>query len=112
MRYILLSRKYLVTLQECEVQTMNLNNYQREVMDDLSKYLSALNETGDLFKAWQKYWNDKDIAVGFGGVPAYRNGIKDVPHICMKVRQAAARLLWLVQLSAVFLMSCRPINRK
>jgi len=85
MRYILLSRKYLVTLQECEVQTMNLNNYQREVMDDLSKYLSALNETGDLFKAWQKYWNDKDIAVGFGGVPAYRNGIKDVPHICMKV---------------------------
>ncbi|MBP1532714.1 MAG: DEAD/DEAH box helicase family protein [Ruminococcus sp.] len=64
---------------------MELNSYQREVMSDLSAYLSALNETGDLHKAWQKYWSDKDVAVGLGGVPAYRNSIKNVPHVCMKV---------------------------
>ena len=64
---------------------MELNSYQRSVMNDLSAYLSALNETGDLNKAWSKYWNDKDISVGAGGVPAYRNNIKSVPHVCMKV---------------------------
>lgn len=64
---------------------MELNSYQREVMGNLSAYLSALNETGDLNKAWQKYWGDQDVAVGLGGVPAYRNSIKGVPHVCMKV---------------------------
>lgn len=64
---------------------MELNSYQREVMGNLSAYLSALNETGDLNKAWQKYWSDQDVAVGFCGVPAYRNSIKGVPHVCMKV---------------------------
>ena len=43
---------------------MELNSYQREVMGNLSAYLSALNETGDLNKAWQKYWSDQDVAVG------------------------------------------------
>lgn len=64
---------------------MELNSYQREVMGNLSAYLSALNETGDLNKAWQKYWNDQDVTVGLGGVPGYRNSIKGVPHVCMKV---------------------------
>ena len=64
---------------------MELNSYQREVMGNLTAYLSALNETGDLNKAWQKYWSDQDVAVGFGGVPAYRNSIKGVPHVCTKV---------------------------
>ena len=64
---------------------MELNSYQREVMGNLSAYLSALNETGNLDKAWQKYWNDQDVTVGLGGVPGYRNSIKGVPHVCMKV---------------------------
>lgn len=66
---------------------MELNSYQREVMGNLSAYLSALNETGDLNKAWQKYWSDQDVAVGLGtgSVPGYRNSIKGVPHVCMKV---------------------------
>lgn len=66
---------------------MELNSYQREVMGNLSAYLSALNETDDLHKAWQKYWNDQDVAVGLGtgSVPGYRNSIKGVPHVCMKV---------------------------
>ena len=66
---------------------MELNSYQREVMGNLSAYLSALNETGNLDKAWLKYWNDQDVAVGLGSgsVPGYHNSIKGVPHVCMKV---------------------------
>jgi type III restriction enzyme len=64
---------------------MELNKYQKSVISDLSAYLSALNEVGDLHKAWRKYWSEKDIAVGMGGVPVYRNSITDVPHVCMKV---------------------------
>ena len=66
---------------------MELNSYQREVMGNLSAYLSTLNETGNLDKAWLKYWNVQDVAVGLGSgsVPGYRNSIKGVPHVCMKV---------------------------
>ncbi len=64
---------------------MELNSYQKSVIADLTAYLSALNSTGKLNSAWLKYWSDKDIAVGLGGVPAYRNSITDVPHVCMKV---------------------------
>ena len=48
---------------------MELNSYQREVMGNLSAYLSALNETDDLHKAWQKYWNDQDVTVGLPSDP-------------------------------------------
>lgn len=66
---------------------MELNSYQREVMGNLSAYLSALNETGTLDMAWLKYWNDQDVAVGLGtgSVLGYRNSIKGVPNFCMKV---------------------------
>ena len=64
---------------------MELKNYQKSVMQDLSAYMQAVNETPNLFQAWQKYWDDKDIAIGQGGVPAYNNSIASVPHVCMKV---------------------------
>ncbi|MDE6678057.1 MAG: DEAD/DEAH box helicase family protein [Ruminococcus sp.] len=54
-------------------------------MKDLTSYISILNEENDLIKAWKRYWNEKDISVGVGGVPKYNNSIKGVPHICMKV---------------------------
>lgn len=64
---------------------MELKNYQNAVMKDLTSYLSVLNEENDLNKAWRRYWHEKDIAVGLGGVPGYRNAIAGVPHVCMKV---------------------------
>lgn len=93
---------------------MELNSYQREVMGNLSAYLSALNETGDLNKAWQKYWSDQDVAVGLGtgSVPGYRNSIKGVPHVCMKVPTGGGKTLWLVLPSAVSLTHCRRVSRK
>ena len=64
---------------------MELKTYQKQVMDDLSAYLGRLNRDRDIFSAWTGYWMDKDIAVGRGGVPLYRNAIPGVPHVCMKV---------------------------
>ena len=64
---------------------MELKNYQNAVMKDLTSYISALNKENDLITAWKRYWNEKDISVGVGGVPKYNNSIKGVPHICMKV---------------------------
>ena len=64
---------------------MELKTYQKQVMDDLSAYLDHLNRDGDMFAAWKGYWMDKDVAVGLGGVPAYRSAIPGVPHVCTKV---------------------------
>lgn len=64
---------------------MELNNYQKQVMRDLSTYLNCVNHSADLFSAWREYWFAKDIAVGLGGVPSYNNSIERVPHVCMKV---------------------------
>ena len=64
---------------------MELKTYQQHVMDDLSAYLEHLNRDSDMTAAWKGYWMDKDIPIGFGGVPAYKNSIAGVPHVCMKV---------------------------
>lgn len=64
---------------------MELKTYQQHVMDDLSAYLGHLDRDSDMIAAWRGYWMDKDIPVGLGGVPAYKNAIPGVPHICMKV---------------------------
>lgn len=64
---------------------MELNNYQRQVMRDLSAYLRCVNRGTNLFSAWREYWFAKDVAVGLGGVPSYNNSIERVPHVCMKV---------------------------
>ncbi len=64
---------------------MELNNYQRQVMRDLSAYLNCVNHSTTLFSAWREYWFAKDMGVGLGGVPPYNNSIERVPHVCMKV---------------------------
>lgn len=64
---------------------MELKNYQRQVMRDLSAYMNCVNESANLPSAWRRYWFDKDIAVGLGGVPRYNDSIEAVPHVCMKV---------------------------
>lgn len=64
---------------------MELNNYQRQVMRDLSAYLTCVNHGTNLYSAWREYWFAKDVAVDLGGVPSYNNAIERVPHVCMKV---------------------------
>lgn len=64
---------------------MELKKYQKQVMRDLSGYLTCVNNGTNLFSAWREYWFAKDVAVGLGGVPSYNNAIERVPHVCMKV---------------------------
>lgn len=64
---------------------MELKNYQKTVMQDLSSFIDAVDLENDIVKGWNRYWFDKDIHVGFGGVPTYQNKVKNVPHVCMKV---------------------------
>ncbi len=64
---------------------MELNNYQKQVMRDLSAYINCVNRGANLFSAWREYWFAKDVAVGLGGVPPYNNAIERTPHVCMKV---------------------------
>ena len=52
---------------------MELMSYQKKVLNNLSSYLQCLNDEKDIYKAWIKYWNNQDIAVGFGGVPNYND---------------------------------------
>ena len=54
---------------------MELNNYQKQVMRDLSSYMACVNRGTNLFSAWREYWFSKDVAVGLGGVPSYNNSI-------------------------------------
>lgn len=64
---------------------MKLKNYQQDVLKDLSNYLKLLNETHNIKTAYTKHWNNKDVRVGFGGLPEYKDTITGTPHICFKV---------------------------
>lgn len=80
---------------------MELNNYQRKVMRDLSAYIGCVNRGTNLFFAWREYWFAKDVAVGLGGVPSYNNSIERVPHVCMKVPTGGAKTF----------MACASVKR-
>lgn len=80
---------------------MELKTYQKQVMRDLSAYMSSVNRNANLYSAWRDYWFDKDVAVGAGGVPRYNNAIAGVPHICMKVPTGGGKTF----------MACASIRR-
>lgn len=64
---------------------MELKNYQKKVIADLQSYLYCLQNAGSLAESWQSYWQAKDISVGTGGAPAYKDNVAEVPDVCMKV---------------------------
>lgn len=48
---------------------MELKNYQKQVIADLSRYMTLLNEVKDSGQAFKLFWEEKGIPVGLGGVP-------------------------------------------
>ena len=72
---------------------MELKNYQRQVIKDLSRYLELLNETKDISGAYRAFWNEKGVGVGFGGVPLYQNIMPGVPSLCAKVPTGGGKTL-------------------
>lgn len=51
---------------------MELKNYQKQVMNDLTSYLTCLNQSNHMISAWREYWFRQDVNVGLGGVPRIR----------------------------------------
>ena len=89
---------------------MELKTYQKQVMRDLSAYLSCVNRGTNLYSAWREYWFSKDIAVGVGGVPRYNNAIAGVPHICMKVPTGGGKT-FMACASVRRIFDAMPINK-
>jgi type III restriction enzyme len=66
---------------------MELKDYQADVLTDLGKYLETLLECkGHLPNAFNKYWKDRGVLN-----QAYKNNIKEVPHVCVKVPTAGGK---------------------
>ncbi|MCB5183977.1 DEAD/DEAH box helicase family protein [Methylobacillus gramineus] len=66
---------------------MELKDYQADVLSDLSEYLGTLLECkGHLPNAFTKYWKDRGVLN-----QAYKNNIKEVPHVCVKVPTAGGK---------------------
>ncbi len=64
---------------------MELKNYQKNVISDLSQYLELVNQTNNYISAFNKFWQNKGINVGFNGIPSYNDTLQNVPHICFKI---------------------------
>jgi len=64
---------------------MELKKYQREVINDLSRFLIALQNNCETVDAYTSFWNDKGFSVGYDGVQPYRDNIPGVPNVCVKV---------------------------
>ncbi len=64
---------------------MELKQYQREVIADLTRYLALLTEKQSCSKAYTALWEEKNVPVGLGGMPYYQNTLVGVPHVCLKV---------------------------
>lgn len=66
---------------------MELKDYQADVLSDLSAYLETLLECkGHLANAFTKFWQDRGVLN-----QAYKNNIKEVPHVCVKVPTAGGK---------------------
>lgn len=66
---------------------MELKDYQADVLADLNKYLETLLECkGHLPNTFTKYWKDRGVLN-----QVYKNNIKEVPHVCVKVPTAGGK---------------------
>lgn len=64
---------------------MELKSYQKEVIADLERYLELLVELKSPSNAYQAFWTERNVMVGFDGLPCYRSELAGVPRVCAKV---------------------------
>ena len=66
---------------------MELKDYQADVLTDLNAYLDTLLECkGFLPKAYTKFWQERGVLN-----QVYKNNVKEVPHVCVKVPTAGGK---------------------
>ena len=66
---------------------MELKPYQSQVIQDVRQYLATLADTPHLENAFRDYWAERGVT----GMPAYKNTIPGVPHVCAKVPTAGGK---------------------
>ena len=64
---------------------MELKQYQLNALDNLTRYLDILKTPMSAASAYTKYWTDKHVRLGLGGMPYYSDSLGGVPDVCMKV---------------------------
>lgn len=74
---------------------MELKQYQKQVIQDLTEFCNTLTQSSNPSEAFQKFWNNKGVLVKTAdtvdGIDAYKDNIKGVPHVCMKVPTAGGK---------------------
>lgn len=66
---------------------MELKDYQRSVINDLVNFLEYLETYKTTSMAFREYWNDR----GASKMENYKENIKGVPHVCIKVPTAGGK---------------------
>lgn len=65
---------------------MELKTYQKNVLGDLSRFLTLMTEKNSAAKAYQTLWEEKGVTVGFNGLSPYHYNLSHgVPDVCFKV---------------------------
>lgn len=64
---------------------MELKKFQIQVLNDLNRYCELLNSTNSVIQAYNQFWEEKYVQVGFGAIPPYKNEIAGTPRVCFKV---------------------------
>lgn len=74
---------------------MILKSYQQQVIDDLSRYLTYLNEKQNTHTAFSSFWIEHPrteiTPMKNEAIEPYKNNIPRVPHICVKVPTAGGK---------------------
>lgn len=74
---------------------MELKHYQQQVLDDLSLYLDYIQETKNIRDAFSQFWFGHPRTPLFPTegeiIEPYKNNIKGVPHVCIKVPTAGGK---------------------
>jgi len=81
---------------------MELKQFQKAVLGDLSNFLGYINEDTPISESYKWHWESKQVTVGLGGMDAYRDMLSGVPNVCLKVPTGGGK---------TFIASCaiRPI---
>lgn len=64
---------------------MELKKYQKQVIDDLKRFLQLLVDGQNIRNAYTALWEEKGMKVGMDGMPPYNAEISGVPQVCFKV---------------------------
>jgi len=74
---------------------MELKKYQKSVLADLDDFLDHLVRSPSMTHAYNEYWRDRQIRVGTGprALKPFRELIKGVPSVCLKVPTAGGKTL-------------------